>query len=78
MPAVLVECGVIVNPKEEQALQTKERQAAITSAIVRGIRDHFANAPAAPRGPKGDVVIETNSPAPKRYPKPGATVPPSP
>ena len=27
MPAVLVECGVIVNPKEEQALLTKERQA---------------------------------------------------
>jgi len=77
MPAVLVECGVIVNPKEEQALQTKERQAAITSAIVRGIRDHFAHAPAIPRAQK-DVVVETNSPTPTRYPKPGATVAPSP
>lgn len=78
MPAVLVECGVIVNPKEEQALLTKERQAAITSAILRGIRDHFANAPAISRPEKkGDVMIET-SPAPTRYPKPGATLPPSP
>jgi N-acetylmuramoyl-L-alanine amidase len=76
MPAVLVECGVIVNPKEEQALQTKECQAAITSAIVRGIRDHFAKAPTPPRAQR-DVVVETNSPAPKRYPKPGATLPPS-
>jgi N-acetylmuramoyl-L-alanine amidase len=78
MPAVLVECGVIVNPKEEQALQTRERQAAITSAIVRGIRDHFAHAPATAQAPKSDVVVETNSPAPKRYPKPGATLSPSP
>jgi N-acetylmuramoyl-L-alanine amidase len=77
MPAVLVECGVIVNPKEEQALQTKERQAAITSAIVRGIRDHFAHAPATPRTQK-DVVVETNSPAPTRYPKPGTALSPSP
>src|SRR5947207_3711213 len=42
MPAVLVECGVIVNPKEEQALLKKDTQATITAAIVRGIRDHFA------------------------------------
>ena len=77
MPAVLVECGVIVNPKEEQALGTKERQAAITSAIVHGIRDHFANASAIPRAQQ-DVVVETSSPAPKRYPKPGATLSPSP
>ncbi|MDP9099715.1 MAG: N-acetylmuramoyl-L-alanine amidase [Verrucomicrobiota bacterium] len=77
MPAVLVECGVIVNPKEEEALQTKERQAAITSAIVRGIRDHFAHAPATPRAQKGGVTIETTSPAPTRYPKPGATLAPA-
>lgn len=77
MPAVLVECGVIVNPKEERALQTKERQAAITSSIVRAIRDHFATAPAIPRA-QNDVMVETNSPAPTRYPKPGATLSPSP
>ena len=77
MPAVLVECGVIVNPKEEQALLKKDTQATITAAIVRGIRDHFANAPAIPRTQK-DVVVETNSPAPTRYPKPGAALSPSP
>jgi N-acetylmuramoyl-L-alanine amidase len=42
MPAVLVECGVIVNPKDEQTLLKGGTQAAITAAIVRGIRDHFA------------------------------------
>jgi N-acetylmuramoyl-L-alanine amidase len=81
MPAVLVECGVIVNPKEEQALLTKDRQATITAAIVRGIRDHFANAPpASPRVQKDDVVIETTtaSPAPTRYPKPGTPLTPTP
>lgn len=77
MPAVLVECGVIVNPKEEQALLTKERQVAITAQIVRGIRDYFAHAPAIPRAEKKDV-IETASPAPSRYPKPGTPLPPSP
>jgi N-acetylmuramoyl-L-alanine amidase len=75
MPAVLVECGVIVNPKEEQALLTKERQASITAAIARGIRDYFAHVPASSRaGPS--VVIETASPSPTRYPKPGTTVSP--
>jgi len=80
MPAVLVECGVIVNPKEEEALLTKDRQATITAAIVRGIRDHFAKAPASPRAPKDDVVIETTSPAPAptRYPKPGTPLSPTP
>ena len=77
MPAVLVECGVIVNPKEEQALLTKERQATIAAAIVRGIRDHLANAPVIPRS-EGSDVIETTSPAPTRYPKPGTTVSPAP
>ena len=80
MPAVLVECGVIVNPKEEQALLTKECQATITAAIVRGIRDHFAKTPASPRVQKDDVVIEptTASPAATRYPKPGTPLAPSP
>jgi N-acetylmuramoyl-L-alanine amidase len=75
MPAVLVECGVIVNPKEEQALLTAERQAAITAAIARGIREHFAKAVGTPpTGPS--VLIETSSPSPTRYPKPGATISP--
>lgn len=77
MPAVLVECGVIVNPKEEQALLTKERQATIAAAIAHGIRDYFAHAPASSRT-EPSVVIETSSPSPTRYPKPGTTVPPQP
>jgi len=80
MPAVLVECGVIVNPKEEQELVSKNRQAAITAAIVRGIRDHFADAPKVPRTEKKEPVIETTSPAPSptRYPKPGTPLTPTP
>lgn len=75
MPAVLVECGVIVNPEEEKALLTEPRQVTIVAAIVRGIRDYFGQAPVTPRGePK--VLIETSSPAPTRYPKPGDTPPP--
>jgi N-acetylmuramoyl-L-alanine amidase len=77
MPAVLVECGVIVNPKEEQQLRTKDRQAAITAAIVRGIRDHFAQAPGTPRT-EPSVSIERSSPSATRYPKPGATIAPPP
>ena len=77
MPAVLVECGVIVNPEEEKSLLTVERQATITAAIVRGIRDYFAQAPVTPRAePK--VPIETSSPAPTRYPKPGTALSPRP
>jgi N-acetylmuramoyl-L-alanine amidase len=75
MPAVLVECGVIVNPEEEKELLTDTRQVTITAAIARGIQDHFGQAPVAPRAePK--VLIETSSPAPTRYPKPGDTLPP--
>jgi N-acetylmuramoyl-L-alanine amidase len=75
MPAVLVECGVIVNPKEEQALLTAERQATITAAIARGIREHFSKAAAtSPTGPS--VLIETSSPSPTGYPKPGAAISP--
>jgi N-acetylmuramoyl-L-alanine amidase len=77
MPAVLVECGVIVNPEEEKALLTVDRQVTITAALVRGIRDYFAQAPVTPRGePK--VFIETSSPAPTRNPKPGAAPSPRP
>jgi N-acetylmuramoyl-L-alanine amidase len=77
MPAVLVECGVILNPEDEKALGTDERRATITAAIVRGIREYFAQAPVAPRAePK--VPLETSSPAPPRYPKPGAPLSPRP
>jgi hypothetical protein len=68
---------VIVNPKEEQALLTKERQATIVAAIVRGVRDYFAQAPAILRAEKKEV-IETASPAPTRYPKPGTPLTPGP
>lgn len=77
MPAVLVECGVIVNPAEEKSLRTEERQVTITAALVRGIRDYIAQAPAAPRA-EPNVLIETASPAPTRYPKPGTALSPRP
>ncbi len=77
MPAVLVECGVIVNPEEEKELLTDPRRATIVAAIVRGIREYFAQAPVTPRAePK--VLIETSSPPPARYPKPGTPLSPSP
>ncbi|HEV2841853.1 MAG TPA: N-acetylmuramoyl-L-alanine amidase [Chthoniobacterales bacterium] len=75
MPAVLVECGVIVNPAEEKLLRTEDRQVVITAALVRGIRDYLGQAPAIPRA-EPHVLIETASPAPTRYPKPGTTLPP--
>lgn len=80
MPAVLVECGVIVNPEEEKSLLTDERRATITAALVRGIRDYFASAPVTPRSPPAEPIapIETSSPAPTRYPKPGTTPSPRP
>jgi N-acetylmuramoyl-L-alanine amidase len=77
MPAVLVECGVIVNPDEEKSLRTDERQVTITAALVRGIRDYLAQAPVIPRA-DANVPIETSSPAPTPYPKPGTTVSPRP
>lgn len=77
MPAVLVECGVIVNPEEEKSLLTVERQAMITAALVQGIRDYFARAPA-PLRAEPKVLIETSTPAPTRYPKPGTALSPRP
>ena len=77
MPAVLVECGVIVNPKEEKDLLTDPRQVTITAAIVRGIRDYFGEPPVTLRA-EPIVLIETASPAPTRNPKPGDTDPPRP
>jgi N-acetylmuramoyl-L-alanine amidase len=77
MPAVLVECGVIVNPEEEKDLLTEPKQVMIAAAITRGIRDYFGQTPATPRAePK--VLIETSSPAPTRYPKPGTPLSPRP
>ncbi|MDP9097850.1 MAG: N-acetylmuramoyl-L-alanine amidase, partial [Verrucomicrobiota bacterium] len=77
MPAVLVECGVIVNPKEERELLTDARQATTVAAIVRGIREHLGRTSVSQRVESADV-IETSSPSPapspSRYPKPGATV----
>jgi N-acetylmuramoyl-L-alanine amidase len=88
MPAVLVECGVIVNPKEELELLTSERQATIVAAIVRGIRDYLGTASGAPHVPPGETIpprrpapnltIETSTPVPTPYPKPGTPLSPSP
>lgn len=75
MPAVLVECGVIVNPEEEKELLTEPRQATITAAIVRGIRDYFGEPPVTLRA-EPTVLIETASPAATRDPKPGDALPP--
>jgi N-acetylmuramoyl-L-alanine amidase len=81
MPAVLVECGVIVNPTEEKELLTAARQATTVAAIVRGIREHLGQTPVI-RRPEHAEVIETSSPSPApsstRYPKPGATLSPQP
>lgn len=77
MPAVLVECGVIVNPAEEKLLRTEGRQVTITAALVRGIRDYLGQAPAIPRA-EPQVLIETASPTPTPYPKPGTTLAPRP
>jgi N-acetylmuramoyl-L-alanine amidase len=81
MPAVLVECGVILNPTEEKELLTAERQATTVAAIVRGIREYLSKTPVI-RRPEGVEVIETSSPsaAPSsaRYPRPGTTLSASP
>ena len=77
MPAVLVECGVILNPAEEKNLLTEARQAAIVGAIIRGIREHLGHEPVTRRAERADV-IETTSPTPSRYPKPGTTASPRP
>jgi N-acetylmuramoyl-L-alanine amidase len=70
MPAVLVECGVIVNRGEEKLLRTPEGQASIAAAIVRGITDYLAKAPSPPvDSPK--LPSENSEPTPKKYPKPG-------
>lgn len=81
MPAVLVECGVIVNPTEEKELLTAARQATTAAAIVRGIREHLEQTPTVRRVERPEV-IETSSPSPSpspsatRYPKPGTTASP--
>jgi N-acetylmuramoyl-L-alanine amidase len=39
-PAVLVECGFISNPQEEQKLGTEDYQLLIAQAIARGIKEY--------------------------------------
>jgi N-acetylmuramoyl-L-alanine amidase len=46
MPAVLLECGVIVNRIEEEKLNTPEYRDQLTNAIERAI-SKFASTPAA-------------------------------
>ena len=70
MPAVLVECGVIVNREEEKMLRSPDGQASIAAAIVRGIRDYLAKAPSPPvDSPR--LPNENSESTPKKYPKPG-------
>lgn len=60
MPAVLVECGVILNRLEERSLLLPEKQATITAAIARGVREYFS-----------EVQSDRMPEASKNYPKPG-------
>lgn len=41
MPAILVECGIIVNKDEELLLRNKDYQEKITAAIAKGIREYL-------------------------------------
>jgi N-acetylmuramoyl-L-alanine amidase len=70
MPAVLVECGVIVNREEEEMLRSPDGQASIAAAIIRGIMDYLAKAPLPPVDtPK--LPIKNAEPTPRNNPKPG-------
>jgi N-acetylmuramoyl-L-alanine amidase len=71
MPAVLVECGVIVNPDEEEKLRTPERQNKIAAAIVQGVTEYFAKAPPSAPAELPGTPIEKSQPTPRKYPKPG-------
>ncbi len=42
LPAVLVECGFLSNPKEERLLLTEDYQKRVAEAITHGIFDYFA------------------------------------
>lgn len=70
MPAVLVECGVIVNREEEKVLRSPDGQANIAAAIVRGIMDYLTKAPLPPvDSPR--LPIRNAEPTPRNDPKPG-------
>ena len=40
-PAVIVECGFLSNPEEEQLLQKKQYQLMIVKAVIRGMEDYL-------------------------------------
>jgi hypothetical protein len=44
MPAVLLECGVIVNRLEEKSLLTSERQEKIAEAVTNAVLEYFSKA----------------------------------
>ena len=48
MPAVLLECGVIVNRLEEKSLMTSERQERIAEAVTNAVLEYFSKAPSRP------------------------------
>ena len=43
VPTIIVECGFMSNPQEEEKLKTEEYQEAISNAIVAGIESCFGN-----------------------------------
>ena len=48
IPSILVETAFISNPEEEKRLNDDAYQDKLARAILDGIRDYFAQAPAAP------------------------------
>ena len=73
MPAVLLECGVIVNRVEEKLLLTSERQQKIADAVAAAVKQFFStpgrliHSPAAATTPVASVI------GPKLTPMPSVT-----
>jgi hypothetical protein len=76
MPAVLIECGVILNREEERSLLTRERQARITAAITRGVADYLRRTPSPLRAAKTARQPERQA-SPGSYPILGTPLQPS-
>jgi N-acetylmuramoyl-L-alanine amidase len=62
MPAVLVECGVIVNLEEEKSLRTLERQQRAAAAIAQGVMDYFTGTPPLPTIEASKHPVEKSQP----------------
>jgi N-acetylmuramoyl-L-alanine amidase len=79
MPAVLLECGVIVNRQEERSLLTSERQEKIAEAVTDAVLEYFSKAPsrkvveAEDSGKRPGVVGALPATGVKLTPKPAST-----